>query len=69
MNHYSPNEINLFKKTIDKFQILLRLSSIFSIANLDNGPEGRYSKKYLGKQSVIINHALDQYELNIEDFS
>ena len=69
MNHYSHNEINLFKKTIDKFQILLRLSSIFSIANLDNGPEGRYSKKYVGKQrSVISKHALDQYELNIENF-
>ena len=69
MNHYSHNEINLFKKTIDKFQILLRLSSIFSVANLDNGPEGRYSKKYVGEQrSVISKYALDQYELNIENF-
>ena len=69
MNHYSHKKISLFKGTIEKSQIFLRFSSIFSGTNHENNPEGRYFKKYIGRQSSEISqYALDQYELNIENF-
>ena len=69
MNHYSHQKISLFRGMIEKFQIFLRFSSIFSGTNHGNSPEGRHFKKYIGKQSSEISqYALDQYELNIKNF-